>query len=294
MIMRPQNLKTKIFLDSGNPAQTKEALELIGFLDGQTTNPSLIAKHPEAQKRIASGNRFSVEDVRVFYKDIVTEIESLLGEGTSISVEVAADASTKSSEIIAQAQDMKSWISHPHIKIPITHEGLVAGEQLVSEGVHLNYTLNFSQQQAAAVHAASRESLPEQVYISPFRGRLDDSGVAGASVINNIQEMYASIVSPVGVLVASVRDYETFLYALYKEVDIITVPFKILTQWAHDDLKIPSEMEDPVYGEDVMPAPMEDLDLSASWQSFDLSHTKTDEGLAKFAADWAQIVDVDV
>ena len=42
--MKPKNLKTKIFLDSGNPEDTQKALHLLGFLDGQTTNPSLVSK----------------------------------------------------------------------------------------------------------------------------------------------------------------------------------------------------------------------------------------------------------
>ena len=41
MLPRPQ---TKIFLDSANPQDTQTALKLLGFLDGQTTNPSLILK----------------------------------------------------------------------------------------------------------------------------------------------------------------------------------------------------------------------------------------------------------
>jgi len=49
--MKPANLQTKIFLDSGNPEETKDILQKLGFLDGQTTNPSLIAKNPEAQAR---------------------------------------------------------------------------------------------------------------------------------------------------------------------------------------------------------------------------------------------------
>lgn len=48
--MRPANLKTKIFLDSGDPKETREAISLLGFLDGQTTNPTLIAKNPQAQQ----------------------------------------------------------------------------------------------------------------------------------------------------------------------------------------------------------------------------------------------------
>lgn len=48
--MRPNNLNTKIFLDSGDPDETREIKELLGFLDGQTTNPTLISRNPEAKK----------------------------------------------------------------------------------------------------------------------------------------------------------------------------------------------------------------------------------------------------
>ncbi len=36
----------KIFLDSGDPMETKKAKGLLGHVDGQTTNPSLVAKNP--------------------------------------------------------------------------------------------------------------------------------------------------------------------------------------------------------------------------------------------------------
>jgi len=42
--MKPRNLRTKVFLDSGDPNETKEAIRLLGFLDGQTTNPTLISR----------------------------------------------------------------------------------------------------------------------------------------------------------------------------------------------------------------------------------------------------------
>jgi len=247
---------------------------------------------PDAKKRIDSGEKFSVDEVNDFYRRIVNEIEAILGTDASISIEVAADADTMAPAIVEQAHMMMSWASHPHIKIPITHEGLKAGEELVREGVHLNYTLNFSEQQAAAVHAASRGSADGQVYISPFRGRLDDSGANGAAVIDAIQDLYSAVDSPVHVLVASVRDYDTFLYALAREIDIITVPFRILEQWAAADCEVPATMNPPVYGADVPQFVAADIDGNASWETFDLSHPKTDEGLAKFAADWEQLVDV--
>lgn len=38
--------KTKILVDGGDPEETREVKTLLGFVDGQTTNPTLIAKNP--------------------------------------------------------------------------------------------------------------------------------------------------------------------------------------------------------------------------------------------------------
>ena len=57
--MRPKNLKTRIFLDGGDPGETKEIIRILGFLDGQTTNPTLISKNPEARMRLERGEKFA-------------------------------------------------------------------------------------------------------------------------------------------------------------------------------------------------------------------------------------------
>jgi hypothetical protein len=36
--------KTKILVDGGDPQETRRVKELLGFVDGQTTNPSLLPK----------------------------------------------------------------------------------------------------------------------------------------------------------------------------------------------------------------------------------------------------------
>ncbi len=71
--MKPQNLKTRIFLDGGNPEETREVIKLLGFLDGQTTNPTLIAKNPEAK-----GKKFSAGELIDFYRTVVTTISGLI------------------------------------------------------------------------------------------------------------------------------------------------------------------------------------------------------------------------
>src|ERR1035441_3241815 len=54
--------KTKILVDGGDPEETLRIKSLIGFVDGQTTNPSLIAKNAEIQRRIASGHKLSSQE----------------------------------------------------------------------------------------------------------------------------------------------------------------------------------------------------------------------------------------
>jgi len=40
----PNRPKTRILVDGGDPEETSRIKNLIGYVDGQTTNPSLIAK----------------------------------------------------------------------------------------------------------------------------------------------------------------------------------------------------------------------------------------------------------
>ncbi|MEK7542094.1 MAG: transaldolase family protein, partial [Patescibacteria group bacterium] len=97
--MKSQNLKAKIFVDSGDPNETEELLKLLGFLDGQTTNPTLIAKNPEAKARLERGEKFTEEEIFGFYKQVVQEISSLIPQG-SVSVEVYADKNTTAQQML--------------------------------------------------------------------------------------------------------------------------------------------------------------------------------------------------
>src|ERR1700746_790460 len=169
--------KTKILVDGGDPEATLRVKELIGFADGQTTNPSLIAKNPEILERIASGHTLSQKEENDEYRKIVQAISPLVGDA-GVSIEVFADLDTKPEEMLAQGEEMFSWIPNAYIKYPGTREGLRAAEVSVRKKIRANMTLCFSQEQAAAVYAATRGS-GEPVYVSPFVGRLDDRGQNG-------------------------------------------------------------------------------------------------------------------
>lgn len=287
--MRPsENLKTKIFLDSGDPQETKDILALLGFLDGQTTNPSLFAKNPEVQERAKTGEKFSREEVYGEYKKIVSEISALLPVG-SVSVEVYADLKTSAEEMIKQAREMNAWIPNAHIKLPITSAGLQAAEKLVKEGVRVNMTLCFSQQQAAAVYQATAGAKKGDVFLSPFIGRFDDRGEDGMSFIENVIKMYKAGDGHVEILSASVRNYPHLLRCFQLQSDIVTVPAKILKDWAEHNFEIPSTDWQYSAGS-LRPLIYETVDLNKPRQEYDIKHELTDKGLEKFAKDWNSLV----
>ncbi len=282
--MRPKNLITKIFLDGGDPAETRGTLDALGFLDGQTTNPTLISKNPEARLRLEKGERFTPQEVIDFYKKVVAEISALIPEG-SVSIEVYADAGTPAENMLAQAREMFSWIPNAHIKFPTNAAGLEAAEHAVREGMRVNMTLCFSQEQAAAVHAATRGAKQGDVLVSPFIGRLDDRGENGIDLVQNIIRMYREENSHVLVLAASIRTSEHLFASLDAKADIITAPFEILRQWAERGTPRPNP-EFTYQPENLSPIPYRVFDLSRRWPDFDIRHDLTDKGIQRFADDW--------
>jgi len=287
-MIRPQHLKTKIFLDGGDPKETKEIIARLGFLDGQTTNPTLIAKNPDARKRLAAGDKFTKEELYDFYRGVVKEISALAPAG-SVSIEVSADKNTSADEMFAQGREMFSWIPNAHIKYPTIAAGLEAAQRSVTAGMRVNMTLCFTQEQAAAVYAATRSAKKSEVFVSPFVGRLDDKGKNGMDLIKHIVKMYASGDGHVEVLSASVRSMAHFLYAIQLGSDIITAPFKILKAWGEQGMPIPGD--DFVYpAKELQAIPYQKIDLLKDWKKFNLAHELTDKGLERFADDWNALI----
>lgn len=286
--MRPESLRTKIFIDGGDPAETREIIGLLGFLDGQTTNPTLIAKNPKAKERRERGERYSEAEALRFYREVVEEVSGLMPRG-AISIEVYADPSTTAEQMLRQGRQMFSWIPNAYIKFPTSTEGLRAAEQAVGEGLRVNMTLCFTQEQAAAVYAATRGAVRGQVFVSPFIGRLDDRGENGMDVIAGILAMYRSGDGHVEVLTASVRTLDHLLYALKLGSDIITAPYKILKEWSGRGLALPGD--DYVYDAgNLSGIPYREIALDRPWREYDIRHDLTGKGMEQFSKDWNSII----
>jgi len=177
---------------------------------------------------------------------------------------------------------MFAWIPNAYIKYPCTAEGLKAAHRSVSEGIRVNITLCFSQQQAA-VYAATKGSR-EPVYVSPFVGRLDDIGQNGVDLVKNIKRMYAGGDGHVHVLAASIRSSQHLLYSFQIGAELVTVPATVLEQWVSEGKPLPDEQfaYEPV-GVEI---PYENLDLEQSWEQFNIDHELTRKGIQKFVSDY--------
>ena len=280
--------KTKILVDGGDPEETRRIRALLGFVDGQTTNPTLIAKNPAIRQVIASGRRLSSREENEEYKRIVQTLSPIVGDA-GVSIEVFADLNTSPERMLAQGEEMFSWIPNAYIKYPCTHEGLLAAQLSVRKNIRVNMTLCFSQDQAAAVYAATKGT-GEPAYVSPFVGRLDDRGENGIDVVSNIKRMYANGDGHVHVLAASIRHLDHLLAALALDVELITAPGKVLELWGTKGFPLPQPSFNyrgvDSKGRNLKPIPYKELDLSSPWDRFDITHELTRKGIEQFVADY--------
>lgn len=286
---RPEWLKTQIFLDSGDPEETRKTIDLLGFLDGQTTNPTLVARNPEIQERLKNGEKFTKDELMDFYRKTVQKISALIPDG-SVSIETYADHNTGADEILDQAKEMFTWIPNAHIKMPINKAGLEAAQKAVVLGIRVNMTLCFSQEQAVAVYVATLGARRGDVFVSPFIGRLDDIGFNGIDLTANIQKMFIQMGNGhVMNLSASIRDQITLLHEIRMGVDIATCSLKVLAKWSHGFL------QPGLYFFRNIPQLKKikfdlNFNFARDWRDLNISHPLTDKGIELFSRDWNELI----
>lgn len=187
----------KIFLDTASVQEIKEAARL-GFLDGVTTNPTLIAK--EKKK----------------FDDAIREICEICPGPVS-----AECVSEKFEDLMPEARRLAKLAPNVVVKIPLTREGLKAVKACAAEGIQVNVTLCFSALQALFAAKAGA------AFISPFVGRIDDTGHDGLGLIRDIVQIYRNYRYATEVLVASVRHPVHVLEAAKAGAHVATMPFGV-------------------------------------------------------------------
>jgi transaldolase len=210
----------KFFVDTADVKEIRELNDL-GLLDGVTTNPSLILK---------SGG--SIVDVT---KEICSIVKG------PVSSEVVA---TEYKDMMREADVLSKIADNICIKVPLTLDGLKACKAIRSNGRQVNVTLCFSANQALLAAKAGAS------FISPFIGRIDDTGIDGMDLIAEIKQIYDNYDFPTEILAASIRTVNHVRQAALIGAHVATVP----------------------------PATLKAL----------VKHPLTDKGLESFLADWAK------
>jgi len=210
----------KFFVDTADVDEIRELADT-GLMDGVTTNPSLILK--------------SGRDIIEVTKEICSIVEG------PVSAEVTAldyDGMMKEAAVLSKIAN------NVCIKLPLTMDGLKACKALTNEGHQTNVTLCFSATQALLAAKAGA------TYISPFIGRLDDMGIDGMELIEDIRAIYDNYGYETQILAASIRTVNHVKDSAIAGADVATIP--------------PSTLKTLV------------------------KHPLTDKGLDAFMADWAK------
>jgi len=190
----------KFFIDTANLNQIKEANEL-GILDGVTTNPSLMAKE-------------GIKGHDAVFNHYKTICEMVHGD---ISAEVV---STDFATIIEEGKKLAAIHSNIVVKVPMIKDGVKAIKWFTDNGIRTNCTLVFSAGQAILAAKAGA------AYVSPFIGRIDDSGWDGMQLIEQIATIYAVQGYKTEILAASIRNPNHIIRAAELGADVITSPLE--------------------------------------------------------------------
>lgn len=188
----------KFYIDSAEISEIEQA-SARGWVDGVTTNPSLVAK--------------SGKD----HDTLIAEICKIVSGPVSAEVlSVEADKMFEEGKRLAKIAD------NVVVKIPLIEQGLIAVRKLTAEGIDTNVTLCFSPLQALMAAKAGA------TMVSPFVGRLDDISTPGMELISQIVQIYDNYGIDTDVLVASVRHPMHIVDSALLGADSVTLPYKVM------------------------------------------------------------------
>ncbi len=188
----------KFFIDTADINEIREG-NARGWVDGVTTNPTLVAKTGKSNADCIA--------------EICREVKG------PVSAEVI---SLQANRMYEEGKSLAKIADNVVVKIPMCEEGLIAVRRFAAEGIKTNVTLVFSPLQALMVAKAGASM------VSPFVGRLDDISHVGMDLIEEIQTIYSNYDFQTEILVASVRHPIHVLEAGLIGADIVTCPLKVM------------------------------------------------------------------
>lgn len=200
----------KIFLDTAN-VELISRYHRMGLVDGITTNPSLLAKEGKNPP------------------DVMREITGIIKDG-DVSLEVV---STTHDDMVSEGRRLADdYGPNVVVKVPMIPDGLRACRTLTSRyDIPVNVTLVFSTNQALLAAKSGAK------YVSPFIGRIDDTGHDGMLLIGDLSKIFANYDGiTTQILVASVRHPVHVRDAAMLGAHVATLPPAVLERMLHHPL----------------------------------------------------------
>ncbi|OPX29124.1 MAG: fructose-6-phosphate aldolase [Gemmatimonadaceae bacterium 4484_173] len=188
----------ELYIDTANVDEIREIAGW-GVLAGVTTNPTLVARE---------GRDFL---------EVIKEICEIVDGPVSAEV-----ISEDMPGMIREGREKKNWHENVVIKLPCTPAGIGACSVLEAEGIHCNVTLVFSAAQGFLAASAGA------TFVSPFVGRLDDSGTDGMQVVEDLAEIFELHGFNTRIIAASIRNPNHITAAALAGAHIATVPCSVI------------------------------------------------------------------
>jgi transaldolase len=188
----------KFYIDTADIEEIRQANKR-GWLDGVTTNPTLVARTGRKHHEVI--------------KEICKEVEGL------VSAEVL---SIEAEKMLSEGRELAKIADNVVVKVPMTEDGLIAAKRFTAEGIKTNVTLVFSPIQALMAAKAGA------TIVSPFVGRIDDTGANGMELVSQIIQIYQNYDLTTQVLAASIRHPMHVVESALVGAHIVTMPYSVM------------------------------------------------------------------
>lgn len=183
---------------TSNPTIFEQA---IGHSDAYDNALRQLLRANEKQTEKTLFEALAIEDIRMAADVLRPVYDETHGGDGYVSLEVSPHLARDTGGSIAEAKRLWQAVERPNlmIKIPGTHEGIPAIEQLISEGINVNVTLMFSLRHYDAVAHAYITGLERRDAYSPGGNKIWPVSVASffvSRVDNVIDPMLEKIGTP--------------------------------------------------------------------------------------------------
>jgi len=138
-----------------------------------------------------------------------------------VNGDISAEVTTTDfSGMIEEGKKLAAIHRNIVVKVPMTKDGVKAIKWLTGNGIRVNTTLVFSAGQAILAAKAGA------VYVSPFIGRIDDSGWDGTELIDQIATIYSVQQYTTQILAASIRTANHIIKCAELGAHVCTCPLQ--------------------------------------------------------------------